>query len=493
MNDAVETVKLSTLEIISKYITVSKVGNYRYKAKCPFHQEKTASFNIDTQKGFYKCFGCGAGGDVIKFVQDFLKVDFSQALNTCCMLLGIENKYIEQVKLDQSTISVKELSVKALESCALYFQECLKKNSTCLSYLQKRGISESTCKSFRLGYFHSMKDFMAFISSAGLDVDTLVNLSILSKKDGKLYSMFENRLMIPISDKNSKVIAFGGRLLGSSKDSPKYVNSSTNILFNKSETLFNLDKAYKKNTPMIICEGYMDAIAVSEVGMRSLAPLGTACTESQIRKILSLSKEVFLCFDQDAAGQKATFSFLQKAAPHITSDYTIKIIEISNHKDIDEYIRAGGNVELLLVPAKEIGQYLFDSNLKNFNISKPLEQARLVKLLDIFAASIKDVTLSAAYKIFFKSQIFEHLKSVNFKKREYFSDNNPKDAKISSQGFKYTRVSEQSVQEDDTEGDIFNYIKTLQNGHISQDSIENRVFRKNILDKKKRKSLIQKK
>ncbi len=325
------------VSIIGEYTKLEPRGNDWWGC-CPFHGEKTPSFHVDAEKKFYYCFGCHAGGDVIKFIMEQEKLSYTEAIESLAKKAGITVHYEDgfQQKVDPKIKLIEEYT-ELYERTASMFHYILTETTqgkTALEYITKRGISLDTIKKFKLGYAPSDRFWLKkFLISKNFSKEFLEQSGLFSKKYPEI-AFFSNRLMFPIFNRQGKAVAFGGRQLDSNPNSPKYLNSGDLIQYKKGETLYAFNfakKSIKENKKVIFCEGYMDCIAYHQCGIEfAVAPLGTALTESQIKIIRPFVNEVLLSFDSDKAGQMATeraILMLRKA------DITVRVIKLSGGKD----------------------------------------------------------------------------------------------------------------------------------------------------------------
>lgn len=325
------------VSIIGEYTKLEPRGNDWWGC-CPFHGEKTASFHVDSEKKFYYCFGCHAGGDVIKFVMEQEKLSYVEAIESLAKRAGITVHYEDgfQQKEDPKIKLIEEYT-ELYERTASMFHYLLTETPQgkfALEYITKRGISIETIKKFKLGFAPTDRLWLKkFLLGKNFSKEFLEKSGLFSKKYPDI-AFFSNRLMFPIFNRQGKAVAFGGRQLDNNPNSPKYLNSGDLIQYKKGETLFAFNfakKAIKENKKVIFCEGYMDCIAYHQCGIEfAVAPLGTALTESQIKIIRPFVDEVLLSFDSDKAGQMATeraIIMLRKAG------ITVRVIKLSGGKD----------------------------------------------------------------------------------------------------------------------------------------------------------------
>jgi DNA primase len=394
--------RVDLVDIISDYVVLRKRGR-EFVGLCPFHEEKTPSFTVSPTKQIYYCFGCGAGGGAIKFLMAIGKQSFSDVVLTLAQRYQIPIKTLAPAQSQeiQRQISTREQLYQILALSASFYQHTLyeKEGKVALDYLQlQRNLTAETIAKFQLGYapagwetlFHYLVEVkrypVALVEQAGL-------IKKRQKGDGFI-DQFRDRLMIPIQDRQGRVIAFGSRSL--SGDEPKYLNSPETILFNKSQTLYALDKAKNsiiKQDKVVIVEGYFDAIALHAAGITNVvASLGTAFTQAHLKQLLRYteSKQVILNFDADKAGLKATERAINEIESLVYSGQVqLKILNLPQGKDADEFLKfspdAPGKYQELVKNAPlwldwQIEQILADRDLKQANQFQQVVQS-LINLL----------------------------------------------------------------------------------------------------------------
>ena len=389
---------LSTL--IGKSIKVTKAGR-EYKACCPFHNEKTPSFTINDEKGFYHCFGCSAHGDAIRWMTDQRGLAFMDAVKELADSAGLALPAPDP-RAAKRAEEAKSLHDVMAASQAWFFEQLNGiEGSEARDYLEKRGITAETRVKFGFGF---APDSRGKLKSALKDFDEamLVEAGMLIKADGReTYDRFRGRLMIPIRDPRGRVIAFGGRILGAGE--PKYLNSPDTPLFDKGRTLYNLDLAApvaRKSDRMIVVEGYMDAIALAQAGIEDVvAPLGTALTESQIDKLWSMVECPVLCFDGDSAGQKAADRALLRALPMLRPGHSLGIASMPVGIDPDDLIRmkGAGAFELILKSAQPLVERLWIYEQAQAPTDTPERKAGLKTRLNDRVAEIENPLVRREY------------------------------------------------------------------------------------------------
>lgn len=328
-------------EIASSYVNLKRHGR-NMVGLCPFHGEKTPSFNIYTESGSFYCFGCGAGGDVITFIMKIENLDYVEAVKLLAQRAGME---MPENTYDDSLSKLRMRIYEANREAARFFHATLlsQRGQSGLNYLRGRALSDRTIRHFGLGFADDdWNSLCNHLKSKGFSEYEIysANLAFKRKNGNGIYDRFVNRVMFPIIDLRGNVIAFGGRIMTDEK--PKYLNTSDTPVFKKSENLFSLNNAKSSGTrTLILCEGYMDVIALNQAGFtNAVATLGTALTNEQAVLMKRYADEVIICYDADGAGQKATaraIDILRNAG------LPIKILTVPSGKDPDEFIRSKGD------------------------------------------------------------------------------------------------------------------------------------------------------
>ena len=329
------------VEWIGRYTKLEKKGR-NYMGLCPFHTEKTPSFSVQPEKGYYHCFGCGAGGDVIKFLMEKEGLGFIEAVEKLAEDLHIDLKPSFR---DTAADKKRERMVAMNREAALYYMEILSRNPYSLDYLKNRGIGQDMILAFGLGFAPAGGDqLLGHMTAKGYGEKELFEANLLSYNEERnhYYDRFRNRLIFPIIDRKSRVVGFGGRVLDDSL--PKYLNSSDTLLYKKSRELYGLNRVMKVSDRerILLVEGYMDVISLHAAGIGyAVASLGTSLTREQARIIKRYGKQVFICYDGDKAGQAATDRAIEVL---LTEDIRPRIVVLDGGKDPDEYIRDYGKI-----------------------------------------------------------------------------------------------------------------------------------------------------
>ena len=345
--DTIEAVHNTSdiVSIVGEYTKLTKRSGNDWWGCCPFHNEKTASFHVDGDKKFYYCFGCHAGGDVIKFVTETEKISYADAVRSLAKRAGIEVTYSGgDIPERPKEEGIKDLYIDLYERTASLFHYLLTQTPAgkdALSYITGRGITAETIAAFKLGYAPADRSWLKkFLRGKNFSDEFLAESGLFSKNYPDT-AFFSDRLMFPIFNRRGQCCAFGGRLLHG--DGPKYLNSGDLIQYKKGETLYAFNFAKNKireEKKVIFCEGYMDCIAYHQCGISyAVAPLGTALTEDQLRIVRGFADTILLSFDSDKAGEAATVRAIIMCR---SFDFTVKIIKLSEGKDPAEIMTSYG-------------------------------------------------------------------------------------------------------------------------------------------------------
>ncbi len=389
--------------VMGAYIHLIRRGR-NYVCSCPFHSEKTPSCTVFTDTQSFYCFGCGAGGDVITFIMKIENLDFTEAVKLLAQRSGLE---IPQNTSQDSNLAKRKTRIYEMNRLAAnFFYTNLFKGSdkSGLQYFAQRKLSPQTIKKYGLGYSSdSWDELTKFLRSKGYSDDEIVDAWLGGRsKKGTVFDMFRKRVMFPIIDLRGNIIGFGGRVLDDSQ--PKYLNTGATPVFDKGSNLFSMNFAKNSDTKRIIlCEGYMDVIAVNQAGFENVvATLGTAITPDQARLISHYAEEVVVAYDSDGAGQKAT----QKAINHFADvGLRTKIIYMEGAKDPDEYIKKFGRdrFKMLLDGSNDAVAFMLDKCEDGIDISSEMGRVELLKrtariLADIESPLEREVYISRTSK-----------------------------------------------------------------------------------------------
>ena len=394
-DDIVEEVRSRNdiVDVISEYAGLKKAGN-SYKCCCPFHSEKTPSFTVSREKQMYHCFGCGAGGNVYTFIMKYENFTFPEAIEYLAKRAGITLPEQEMSPEDKKKYSRRQMLYDVNKSAAAYFHFLLTKTERGklgYKYYKERGFTDETIAKFGLGYSDIYRDDLyKYLKNKGFS-DSIMRDAGLVEFDEKSgpRDKFWNRVMVPITDINGKIIEFGGRVLGDAN--PKYLNTKETDIFNKSRNLFAMDIArHSKKKGVILCEGYMDVIAMHQAGFdNAIASLGTAFTEGQANLIKRYTTDVYLAYDSDGAGRAAAMKAIQILRGLEMSQ---RVIDLKPYKDPDEFIKNLGSeqYENRVNEALTGRIYEIDSIVDNYDMNNPEEKTRFMKEAARLLAGIDD-------------------------------------------------------------------------------------------------------
>lgn len=418
--------KVSLSELIGKDVDLQKRGN-EFLGRCPFHNEKTPSFTVSDHKNFYHCFGCGAHGDAIKYLMDSKNLKFFDAVEILASEYNIKiPKDYDKINFDKEN-SKKQKIFEILKCAADYFHNFLKtnqKSQQAIEYIKKRKISDKSIDLFKIGFCDG--SCTKHLLENGYKIEDIIEAGISTDNKESPKDKFINRIIFPIFDLNNKVIAFGGRLTIKSDKFPKYLNSQETIVFQKRNNLFNLNNAhlYSKEAPIIIVEGYMDAVSMVQYGFKqTVASLGTALTNEQIFKIWKYSKQPILCFDGDNSGIKASIRTALRIFPELIPGTTLFFSYLPDGLDPDEVLKKHGadSMNNYINNKLHISDVIWNNVLSNYNIDKtnnfliPEDKVALKKEIFDIVKSIKNKEVSQAYNDLFSKKFYEFFKATKDK------------------------------------------------------------------------------
>lgn len=367
------------VSVIGRYVRLKRAGS-GYTGLCPFHNEKTPSFHVNPARQMYKCFGCGVGGNVLTFVMEYENLTFPEAMEMLAQEAGIELPKQEMTAQQKQQESLRQTLLEINKKAARYYFALLKspRGKPGYDYLTGRGLSDETILHFGLGYAgQGGGELYQYMKKEGYSDSVLKETGLFKMDERGAYDKFWNRVMFPIMDANNRVIGFGGRVMGDAK--PKYLNSPETKIFDKSHNLFGLNYAKRgKRSNMILCEGYMDVIALHQAGFtNAVASLGTAFTEQQANLIRRYTDEVLLTYDSDGAGIKAAM----RAIPMLRrAGITGKVIHMEPYKDPDEFIKNLGAEEFEKRMEEAQNSFFFEIEVikKNYSMSDPEQKTKFV-------------------------------------------------------------------------------------------------------------------
>ncbi len=412
--------RITLSSVIGRTTRLTKAG-HEFKACCPFHNEKSPSFTVNDAKGFYHCFGCGAHGDAIRWMTDQRGLAFMDAVKELASEAGLEVPAADP-RAAQAAEQRKSL-YDVMAAAQAWFVEMLAapEGAKARAYLATRGFDAHTAARFGFGFAPDGRQALAQALTS-FEKEQLVEAGLRIVVDDKEpYDRFRGRLMLPIEDARGRVIAFGGRILDAAKtDAPKYLNSPDTPLFDKGRTLYNLHRAgpiSRQTGRLIVVEGYMDVIALAAAGIGdAVAPLGTALTERQIEMLWRLVETPILCFDGDAAGQRAAMRAVMRALPLLRPAHSLRIVRLPSGMDPDDILKrdGAGAMETLLGKAHSLLDTLWEHEHTAAPLDTPEDKAGLKARLMDHVETIADPDIKALYR----RELQERFSSFAFPRRE---------------------------------------------------------------------------
>jgi DNA primase len=394
--------RTSLSALVGRSVKLQRAGR-EWKACCPFHKEKTPSFTLSDEKGFYHCFGCGAHGDAISWLTDARGLPFMEAVKELADAAGIEVPAPDPRAQQKAERAAGLYDV--MEAAQHFYEEQLGglEGGEARAYLEKRAISDRIRKRFGFGYAPDARNKLRVaLRDFGNDKPVEAGLLIAPENEREPYDRFRGRLMFPIRDQRGRIIGFSGRIVGAGE--PKYLNSPDTPLFDKGRSLFNIDKAApasREAKRVIVVEGQMDVIALDQAGIsEAVAPLGTALTETQLGLLWRLSPSPILCFDGDAPGQKAAVRAALRALPAVGPGRSLGFITLPAGQDPDDLIRASGReaLEALLENPEPLVERLWRHEATAEPLATPEQKAGLRRRLLDHVAAIADPDVRDQYR-----------------------------------------------------------------------------------------------
>lgn len=385
--------RLSISSVVGKHVKLKRHG-HEFQGLCPFHNEKTPSFTVNDRKRFYHCFGCGAHGDILSFVMDHQGIPFLEAVKQLAETAGLTMP-APSVQ-DAHIVTEKERLFTLLEYTCKYFEHTLANTPAALEYLENRGITNPIREKYRIGF--ATQKTIDVLLKKGFTGNEIVKAGIAANPKN-LINRFQNRIIVPIIDRQMRVVAFGGRASQTGQE-PKYINSPETTLFHKSTTLFGIPFVGKisQDNPLYVVEGYFDVTACQTKGIHAVAPLGTALTQDHMTALWRLAYEPTLCFDGDNAGQKAAIRACYNALPILKPGYSFKILTLPQGEDPDSFLKKEGVDAFKKLPSKSLSETLFDDYQQKIKGQLPEAQAKIKKELTQSLESIEDADVKSFYK-----------------------------------------------------------------------------------------------
>ena len=412
--------RLKVSDVVRRSVKLTQRG-VEFVGLSPFKNEKTPSFTVNDQKEFYHCFSTSEHGDIFSFIMKTKGLTYPEAIETLARQAGLDP---EKGKIKDTNYNEKiNLNLfKLIDEAKNFYIENLKTSNIPKLYLDKRDVNKEIISKFEIGYANNQNnDLFNFLRSKGYEVADILKLGLIKKskyKENEYYDFFRNRLIFPIKDYRSRVIAFGGRELDNSEI--KYINSSDSIIFKKSFNLYNISLAIeeKRNLDeLYLVEGYMDAVSLYQNGFKTVvAPLGTAVTKFQLEAMWRYCKCPSIIFDGDEAGQKAALRAARLSLPLLKPEYSLKICILPNNTDPDDYLKQNseGDFKRLLNKSQSLSDFIWNSEYNNSDISTPEQKAGFEKKIISITNEITDKTIADYYKKYFNDKISQLKRSDNF-------------------------------------------------------------------------------
>ncbi|ALV25373.1 DNA primase [Campylobacter iguaniorum] len=376
------------VDVVGNYLPLKKSGR-DFVCVCPFHSDKNPSMHVSSSKGIFHCFSCKAGGNSIKFIMDYEKLSYPEAIEKLANMYNFTLSY---------TTSKNEVvyDKKILENLNLHYKSLIYKNKEALDYLHQRKITDALIEKFELGWAGDNQNTLNLLQNLNIDPKEALNVGVVKQNETGLYASFINRITFPIYNHLGKIVGFGGRTI--SNNPAKYVNSPQSAIFDKSKLFYAYDKAkneiFSKNE-IIICEGYMDCIMLHSAGIsNAVAVLGVALTEKHIPLLKRGDIKVVLCYDSDEAGVNAAFKSSKLLAQN---EIDGRVVLISGEKDPADMVANGKSVELktMLSGGVELGEFYIKTLIKTLNPKTPLETAKALENVQEFTKSLNEIVANS--------------------------------------------------------------------------------------------------
>lgn len=409
--------RVLTSQIVGKRVALKNKGK-EFGGLCPFHNEKTPSFTVNDDKGFYHCFGCGAHGNAFDFLMQTEGLSFPEAIEYMAGLAGMQLPKREERDTQKYDHHAKLMN--CAEAAAKYFQENLKNSlgQRARDYLRGRSLGNQVIEEFRLGFAPDAPGQMQrALEKQGFTEKDMIEIGLI--KNG--YEMFRGRVIFPITDAKARVIAFGGRILD--KGEPKYLNSPETPIFQKRRILFGKAIAKKpayETSQIIVCEGYMDVIALNQAGFKNaVAPLGTSLTDEHLQELWAMAKEPTMCFDGDNAGKRALIRAAELALNYLKPGYSLKFVTLPEGQDPDDLVKASPErFRELVKNARPLSEIIYEAEFAKSAVSTPEQQADFRQRLDVISNKIPDKTIAKIYQDYFGQRIFHDFRKSTINKQK---------------------------------------------------------------------------
>ncbi|MDP2697158.1 DNA primase [Thalassospira sp.] len=407
--------RVGLADIVGTSVKLIKRGR-EYSGLCPFHSEKSPSFTVNEQKGFYHCFGCGAHGDVISFLMNNRGLTFVEAVEMLANQVGMEVP--KQSREAEEREKKAKTLYEVMEAACVFYERTLRmpEGREGLDYFHRRGLDDGTIAAFRLGFAPDSRGALkAALKREDIDEGAMIEAGLLIDPEGEdrqSYDRFRGRVMFPILDRRGRVVAFGGRVMGDTK--PKYLNSPDTPLFHKGSLLYGLPQAReaaRQDAPIIVTEGYMDVIALHRAGYRgAVAPLGTAVTEEQIGELWKMTNEPVLCLDGDAAGKRAAVRAAERAIPILRPGKSLRFSILPEGEDPDSMVGTADGVAAfrkLLDAAVPLAELVWRLDTAGRPIDTPERRAALEADIHNRIAAIGDEAVRHQYQNMFRDRVWQ--------------------------------------------------------------------------------------
>ncbi|WP_140920389.1 DNA primase [Limnobaculum xujianqingii] len=400
------------VDLIDARVKLKKQGK-NYHACCPFHNEKTPSFTVNGEKQFYHCFGCGAHGNAIDFLMNFDRLEFVESVEELATMHSLEIPYESGTGISQLEKHQRQSLYQLMEPLAKFYQESLNQpqSQDARNYLAQRGLSDDIIQRFAIGFAPSGWDNV--LKRFGRSPENRESLNdagmLVTNDNGRTYDRFRERVMFPIRDKRGRVIAFGGRILGSG--TPKYLNSPETEIFHKGRQLYGLYEAQLNRNQLdklLVVEGYMDVVALAQFGIDyAVASLGTSTTAEHIQLMFRSTDNVICCYDGDNAGREAAWRALETALPYLTDGRQLRFMFLPDGEDPDTLVRKEGKeaFQQRLEQAQPLSMFLFDTLMPQVDLSSPDGRAKLSTLALPLISKVPGETL----RLYLRQQLGQKL------------------------------------------------------------------------------------
>ncbi|MDC1382484.1 DNA primase [Candidatus Puniceispirillum sp.] len=388
-------------DVVARRVKLVRKGR-RHSGLCPFHAEKTPSFSVVDDDGFYHCFGCGAHGDAISFLREMDGLEFLEAVERLAEMAGL--RMPQSAPQDSAILNQRKVILTILEETTLFFEVALRREDgrEAAHYLKQRGLNAAIVKAYRIGYSPRF-GLRKTLKEKGFSDSDMLAAGVVGKsdRDSSFYDYFRDRVMFPIENRQGKVIAFGARALGDAQ--PKYLNSGEGPTFSKKGMLYGWVQArggLRRNLPLVVVEGYMDVIAVHKSGVAAaVAPLGTALTIEQVALLWKLHDEPVLCFDGDVAGQNAQIRALERILPVLEPGRSARLAVLPQGKDPDDVILSSGveGFSRIIATSQSLADSLWETLHAKFDLRKPELRAQFWQAIRDHVRSIGHTQVRSAY------------------------------------------------------------------------------------------------